>query len=69
MIRIVTIDGDRLDALIADHYGVAATAGALEAVMVANLGLAAYGPALPGGLTIMLPELPAVDEPALQLWD
>ena len=69
MIRIATVDGDHLDALIADHYGVAATAGALEAVMLANPGLAAYGPALPGGLVLELPELPAVERPALRLWD
>lgn len=69
MIRIVTIDGDLLDALIADHYGVAATGRALAAVMEANPGLAAYGPALPGGVSITLPDLPAVDEPVLQLWN
>ena len=69
MTRIATVEGDHLDALIADHYGVAATAGALGVVMLANPGLAAYGPALPGGLTIVLPELPAVDQPALRLWD
>ena len=69
MIRIVTIDGDHLDALIAGHYGVSATAGALEAVMLANPGLAAYGPALPGGLTLEFPDLPAVDQPTLRLWE
>ena len=69
MTRIVTVEGDLLDALIADHYGIEATARALESVMDANLGLASYGPALPGGLTIVLPELPAVDRPVLRLWD
>ena len=37
--------------------------------MLANPGLAAYGPALPGGLVLELPELPAVERPALRLWD
>ena len=69
MIRIVTVDGDHLDALIADHYGVAATARAFDAVMLANPGLAAWGPALPGEIAISLPELPAVEVPALRLWD
>ena len=69
MIRIVTVEGDQLDALIGDHYGVAATAGALETVMLANPGLAAYGPSLPGGLALELPELPAASRPTLRLWD
>ena len=69
MIRIVTVDGDLIDALIADHYGVAATARALSAVMAANQGLAAYGPTLPGGLALVFPDLPAADEPAIVLWD
>ena len=69
MTTILTVDGDLLDALIGDHYGVDATAGALGAVMLANPGLAAYGPTLPGGVAIMFPDLPAVDVPALQLWD
>ncbi len=69
MIRIVTLDGDLLDAVIAGHYGVKAAADALQAVLLANPGLAAHGPVLPGGLAINLPELPADDRPALRLWD
>lgn len=69
MIRIVTVDGDHLDALIADHYGVSAAAGALDAVMLANPGLAAYGPALPGGLALEFPDLAVGDEPTLRLWE
>ena len=69
MIRIRSIDGDHLDALIADHYGVAATAAALGAVLAANPGLAAHGPALPGGVDIALPDLTPADEPVLRLWD
>ena len=69
MTRIVTIDGDHLDALIGDHYGVEATARALEEVMLANPGLAAHGPTLPGGIVITFPDLPAAETPALQLWD
>ena len=37
--------------------------------MLANPGLAAYGPTLPGGLTLELPELPAASRPTLRLWD
>lgn len=69
MTTILTVDGDHLDALIGDHYGVEATARALEAVILANPGLAAHGPTLPGGIAITLPDLPAVDTPSLHLWD
>ena len=68
MITIVTLEGDYIDALIADHYGIAETVRALDAVMAANQGLAEWGPILPGGLVIVFPDLPAA-EPALRLWD
>ena len=65
---IVTLDGDHLDALLAQHYGVGAADAALADVLKANIGLAAYGPTLPPGVRIVLPEITPA-QPALQLWD
>ena len=69
MTRRRTVDGDRLDALCRAHYG--AQSGIVEAVLEANPGLADYGPALPAGLLVTLPDLPQppeVERP-LRLWD
>ena len=64
-----TVDGDRLDALCRAHYG--AQSGVVEAVLEANPGLADYGPALPAGLLVTLPDLPQPLEleRLLRLWD
>ena len=68
-ISISTLDGDFLDDLVAQHYGVEAASGALNAVLAANPGLAARGPVLPAGLTIVLPDLAPTDTGVLRLWD
>ena len=68
MTSIVTLDGDHLDALLVQHYGVDVAPSALAAVLAANVGLAAYGPVLPSGVRIVLPDLTPVT-PTLQLWE
>lgn len=67
----VTKTDDMLD-LICFRYYNKRQIGAVEAVLEANhaIGLAAYGPRLPRGITITLPDLP--DErtvPTVKLWD
>ena len=68
MARYLTKDGDMLDAICAKHYG--RTAGAVEAVLEANPGLAERGPELAAGVVVALPELaePEQDE-GVSLWD
>lgn len=61
--------GDVLDELCWRHYG--RRAGAVEAVLEANPGLADHGPILPADLRLDLPNLPA-DRAApapVQLWE
>ncbi len=64
-----TKDGDVLDALCAVHYG--PRAGAVEAVLAANPGLAARGPIYPSGVLITFPDLPAIatETTTIRLWD
>lgn len=65
----VTQEGDRLDLICWDTYG--QTYGYVEAVLEANRGLADYGPILPAGVTIVLPDLapaPAA-KPTTRIWD
>jgi phage tail protein X len=50
------------------HYG--RTDGVTEAVYDANSGLAALGPVLPIGTTLILPEMPKqTAKPVIRLWD
>ena len=70
MIRtLTTIDGDTADLVAFRTYGV--TAGATEALLSANPGLAARGAVLGQGVVIVLPDLPAVvmGGPVVRLWD
>ena len=69
MTRLVTIDGDALDALVAEHYGPAAASAGLAAVLGANLGLAAQGPVLPAGLVLRFPDPPLATPPRPRVWD
>lgn len=63
-----TKTGDVLDAICYKNY--AGRPGATEAVLEANPGLANYGTILPAGLTINLPDLPALQlAKTLKLWD
>ncbi|NCA72618.1 MAG: phage tail protein [Sphingobacteriia bacterium] len=63
---VVTRDGERLDALCWRHYR--RLRGSVEAVLAANPGLAVYPPHLPGGVSILLPELPEPQPARLRLW-
>lgn len=61
-------DGDMLDQICQRYYGRAA--GAVEAVLEANPGLATMGPVYNAGTLIVLPDLPAtVSKPTVRLWD
>lgn len=64
--RVITRDGDVLDALIWQHYG---RSDVLAAVLEANPSLARLPPVLPAGRVIELPELPLPAEaPVIRLW-
>ncbi|WP_110970788.1 tail protein X [Pseudomonas huaxiensis] len=67
--QLRTIQNDTVDALCWRHYG--RTAGVVEAVLHANPGLADYGPQLPTGLLVTLPDLqtPAPTRAMVNLWD
>lgn len=62
-----TSDGDLLDTLCHQYYG--HLNGSVEAVLDANQGLADEPQPFRAGVLIVLPELPAVTEAALRLWD
>lgn len=64
-----TIDGDVIDAVCRRYYG--REAGAVEAVLEANPGLAELGPVLPAGTLVELPDLPTPLETieTVKLWD
>jgi phage tail protein X len=66
--QYVTKQPEMLDYIAFKAYG--KSVGATEAIYAANPGLADYGPFLPPGLTIVLPDLSS-DAPQLQtvkLW-
>lgn len=66
----LTRDGDVLDAVCSDVYGVTNLSDAVVRVLDANPGLADVGPVLPGGLLITLPVIDtSVQESTLTLWD
>ena len=66
--RIITAQGDTLDALCFRHY--ARTAGAVEGVLAANPGLAELGVILPHGTGIELPAInTAPQRESVNLWD
>jgi phage tail protein X len=68
----ITKDGDMLDLICYRNYA-GVQSGAVEAVLEANyrLGLADYGPMLPRGIKIVLPDLPSTlsKTPLVKLWD
>ncbi len=67
-IKVVTLGGELLDALVHKHYG--DRAGALQAVLDANPKLASHGPVLPAGVNIALPSLPPIKtSKGITLWD
>jgi phage tail protein X len=63
---LVSRDGERLDTLCQRHYG--HLRGSVEAVLAANPGLSSYPPHLPGGVPILLPELPDPQPARVRLW-
>ena len=68
MTLYVTRDGDVIDQVCRTHYG--PRAGALEAVLRENPGLARRGVMLPSGIEIKLPDLPNPGTiPVVRLWD
>ena len=67
--KYITREGDVLDWICWKYYG---TTGALvvEAVLASNLGLADYGPILPLGLEINLPDIIIPRQTnGIRLWD
>lgn len=67
--NVTALQGDTVDAICWRHYG--RTDGTVEAVLEANAGLADYGPVLPIGTVVCLPDLDTVSStaPLLQLFD
>ena len=64
--RVMTHDGDVLDALVWQHYG---RSDVLSAVLEANPHLALMPPVLSAGLLIELPDLPLpVEASVIRLW-
>ena len=65
----VTRQNDLLDDVVFRYYG-DTDRRIVEDVLEANRGIADYGPELPAGLTITLPErAPAAAETLTRLWD
>ena len=67
--KYITREGDVLDWICWKYYG---TTGALvvETVLTSNLGLADYGPILPLGLEINLPDIIIPRQTnGIRLWD
>lgn len=56
-----------IDLICKRYYG--ETPHSVEAVLDINRGLADYGPILPAGIVIDLPDPEPVEAPAIRLWD
>lgn len=66
--NVIAQQGDTLDAVCYRHYG--RTTGVVEAVLLANPGLAEIGAILPHGTAITLPVMDtAPTSETVQLWD
>jgi phage tail protein X len=63
-------EGDTVDRIVWLYYG-RQNDGIVEAVLAANHDLASYGPILPEGLQIALPEISDDDQStgSVRLWD
>jgi phage tail protein X len=66
---VIANQGDTVDAICWRHYG--RTAGVTEDVLRANPGLAEYGPTLPQGLIVSMPDAQstATQRQMVNLWD
>ncbi len=60
MTQYRTKEGDTVDLICHHIYG--ATSGVVEQVLEANPGLAAYGPILPAGVLVALPQVSSSGE-------
>ncbi len=68
MNRVYAHQGDSVDLICLRQYG--KTAGITEAVLEANPRLADFGPILPHGTPVDLPDVPPqAEEKTVQLWD
>ena len=68
MIEVRAIQGDTLDRICYRVYG--HTAGVTEAAYEANPGLARFGPTIPAGTLVKLPEADRQPtKPTAQLWN
>lgn len=66
--KTIALQGDTLDALCARHYG--RTEGVVEAVLLANPGLAELGEVLPHGTAVELPDVETSPQAeTVNLWD
>jgi len=65
----LTKNGDTVDEITWKQYGTRAGL-ILETVLNANPGIADYGPVLPAGLSVLLPDIskPAAEK-SIKLWD
>jgi phage tail protein X len=61
-----TKDGDVLDMICQEHYANADQA--LGTVLAFNPGLSSYGPVLPAGILISLPDLGVNELKTIRLW-
>lgn len=66
--KVIAQQGDTVDALCWRHHG---SSAAVEVTIDTNPGLAALGPVLPLGTTVILPDqsAEAQNNTLLQLWD
>lgn len=64
---VLTGFDETADLLAWRAYGTAR--GATEIVLEANPGLADYGPILPPGLIVVLPDVETTPEPSVKLYD
>ncbi|MFI9652594.1 tail protein X [Guyparkeria halopsychrophila] len=63
-----TTQSDTVDQLCLRVHGRLAP-GIVEATLEENRGLADYGPLLPAGLEVRIPDLPDPQDTRIQLWD
>lgn len=67
--KYITRDGDTVDFIAWKYYG-STSNQVVETVLAANRGLADYGPILPAGVVITLPEIEAPKKSqGIRLWD
>jgi phage tail protein X len=68
MQRYLSREGDSVDEICWRHYG--HSQQTTEIVLAANRDLARYGPLLPAGVKILLPDIPPTQQTTLvRIWD